>query len=1185
METEVEEKNERDSHLIDAINRMNYDTFRILATKLLKSMGLEIISSDFEDDYGLIVAKVTEVVKDAAYPQYLIRVERKKEFTTPEELQDFFSAKRRKDMGTIYISTADFTEDAIRYAEEFEIDIVDDNQLAALLRKFDLLPDVMIYRDKEILKREKGRFLPSINELENILEQANRAFTRGHHREALRYFTKATSLKPNYDTAWYMTGVILNNIERYEDALEAFLVALDINSEDENIWYNMGLSLFSLGRYDEEIECYNRAILLKRDFLNAWNNKGTSLLQLERAEEAIDCFNEILKLNPRFDKALNNKGIALKKLKKAEEALDYFTKAIKINPTLVEAWLNKGIVLLDAKQYKDAYHCFEAVLRMDKGNVQAMYSKARTLESIGQYSLAIDLYDSIIIQDPKFKAAKRRKKKAEKNLELKGDSTLDREFFRIDAEKVGDYLAAIQEKQKERILVEKKVMAGEAVEPEATLPAPSLESKPPKETTPKTKKTVSHLERKKLIDMKKELEKKAKEMAHMEAQLREKYELIKKEGQDVKSLKSNMEKSREEIEKEKLKVNEITKELEEKVNNIAQAEEKIKEANEQIKEDWVAIEREKKKLKSTAEDIKKEEGDFKKEHEVIKQKLTESEFREKNIKEAEVTFSKEKEALGKEKEILESERQRIIEERAKLEAMEISIKSKEEDVRERSGEMQKKIEEISTREDELEKMALELKSTQDDLEVQTKIIKDKERSISEDIKLQKGDALAKEEAESIEEFLKSVTETSDEEETETKEDSLPSAITEQTESMAEKGLEIDTRAGPQMTKPTHIISIEEWTGEDFPYEESGLLKEISAMYGLGHLGKAQELIENALQKGYESKLLWLLKGNILYYQKQLEEALQCYISALRFDQRDPITLTNLMSINLKMGRYEEAYGWCQKVIDLSSMDERFVLKKAFLKVKLGQVDEALSTIEKALEVNDNLEDFWVFKGIILHILNRDEEAESCFEKGLNISSNHAIAWNNKAVILYNAGKYDEALECFNKAYEIIPFEKIKANKNACDEKIDSGEGPEGLIQTVEDLAKVSMEGAKEEGKTDEEGVSLYMCPSCGAFVSVDAEKCEKCGYDFTEEESGPIEEGGEQESEEEHKETKNEIIEKFIKISGVGHSKAEALYNAGYRSYDSLKKTSPSDMTKVEGISQSLAKKIKSQLRGKKFKD
>jgi predicted flap endonuclease-1-like 5' DNA nuclease len=156
-------------------------------------------------------------------------------------------------------------------------------------------------------------------------------------------------------------------------------------------------------------------------------------------------------------------------------------------------------------------------------------------------------------------------------------------------------------------------------------------------------------------------------------------------------------------------------------------------------------------------------------------------------------------------------------------------------------------------------------------------------------------------------------------------------------------------------------------------------------------------------------------------------------------------------------------------------------------------------------------------------------------------------------------------------------------------------------------------------------------------VSPSAEKCEKCGYDFSEEElededvelegeedqkgiedheelQGEEETGEElkeSESQEEEEiseydekipldigaqgeggaveelegEDEDQVIEKFTKISGLGRSKAKALYDAGFTGYDSLRKAKASDIADVKGIGKNLAKTIKDQLKKKKFKD
>lgn len=62
---------------------------------------------------------------------------------------------------------------------------------------------------------------------------------------------------------------------------------------------------------------------------------------------------------------------------------------------------------------------------------------------------------------------------------------------------------------------------------------------------------------------------------------------------------------------------------------------------------------------------------------------------------------------------------------------------------------------------------------------------------------------------------------------------------------------------------------------------------------------------------------------------------------------------------------------------------------------------------------------------------------------------------------------------------------------------------------------------------------------------------------------------------------KKEVIDEFTKIQGIGKAKAEALYKKGYDSLDKLKKSNVKDLTKVDGITESIAKNIKNQLEEK----
>jgi large subunit ribosomal protein L32e len=60
---------------------------------------------------------------------------------------------------------------------------------------------------------------------------------------------------------------------------------------------------------------------------------------------------------------------------------------------------------------------------------------------------------------------------------------------------------------------------------------------------------------------------------------------------------------------------------------------------------------------------------------------------------------------------------------------------------------------------------------------------------------------------------------------------------------------------------------------------------------------------------------------------------------------------------------------------------------------------------------------------------------------------------------------------------------------------------------------------------------------------------------------------------------KKDVINDFNKIQGVGKAKAEALFKSGYDSIEKLKEAGIKDLTKVDGITDTIAKNIKNQFK------
>jgi small subunit ribosomal protein S3Ae len=80
------------------------------------------------------------------------------------------------------------------------------------------------------------------------------------------------------------------------------------------------------------------------------------------------------------------------------------------------------------------------------------------------------------------------------------------------------------------------------------------------------------------------------------------------------------------------------------------------------------------------------------------------------------------------------------------------------------------------------------------------------------------------------------------------------------------------------------------------------------------------------------------------------------------------------------------------------------------------------------------------------------------------------------------------------------------------------------------------------------------------------------------EEEAEVEEEVEAEPTPEEIGTKEDVIKLFTTLKGIGPMKAEALYEAGFDSFDKLRAASVEELARVEGMNPTLAKKVKEQL-------
>ena len=199
---------------------------------------------------------------------------------------------------------------------------------------------------------------------------------------------KIIELYPGLATAHNNLGVLLYNLNRYEEAEKEYREALRIKPDGAEAHNNLGILLYNLNRSEEAEEEWREALRIKPDYAEAHINLGNLLKDLNRYEEAEEEYREALRIKPDFAEAHINLGNLLKDLNRYEEAEEEYREALRIKPDDAEAHYNLGILLYNLNRYEEAKEEYREALRINSDLAEAHYNLGILLYNLNRYGEA-----------------------------------------------------------------------------------------------------------------------------------------------------------------------------------------------------------------------------------------------------------------------------------------------------------------------------------------------------------------------------------------------------------------------------------------------------------------------------------------------------------------------------------------------------------------------------------------------------------------------------------------------------------------------------------------------------------------------------------------------------------------------------------------------------------------------------
>lgn len=108
-----------------------------------------------------------------------------------------------------------------------------------------------------------------------------------NYREAVKAYTQALHLKPDYAEAYVRLGIIYQQKGMYRDALELFLKAINIKPDYAEAHYYLGVSYERPSMYRNAIAAFKEAIKNKPGYAEAHYNLGVAYIVLNDIGSAL----------------------------------------------------------------------------------------------------------------------------------------------------------------------------------------------------------------------------------------------------------------------------------------------------------------------------------------------------------------------------------------------------------------------------------------------------------------------------------------------------------------------------------------------------------------------------------------------------------------------------------------------------------------------------------------------------------------------------------------------------------------------------------------------------------------------------------------------------------------------------------------------------------------------------------
>ena len=234
------------------------------------------------------------------------------------------------------------------------------------------------------------------------IHQGNLLLKLKNTDEAVKAYTRAIELYPDYVEAYFRRGVAYNVRGESALAIKDLTTAIELKPGLALAYYYRGHAYINGNEYDLAIEDYTKVAQLKPDFVEACFSRGAAYAKKGKFESAIEDYTKVIQLKPNFAEAYFGRGVVHDLRGECAHALEDFAHVIQLKPDFAEARCSRGFIYAKKGDIDHAMEDFNTAIELKPDYAEAYCNRGNAYHRNGEIDCAVANYDQAIELEPDY---------------------------------------------------------------------------------------------------------------------------------------------------------------------------------------------------------------------------------------------------------------------------------------------------------------------------------------------------------------------------------------------------------------------------------------------------------------------------------------------------------------------------------------------------------------------------------------------------------------------------------------------------------------------------------------------------------------------------------------------------------------------------------------------------------------